>query len=142
MRTHTVQEVVANENVEIRVDMRINTGVKIQANRPDLLVHGKKRSEIIPIEVNIIGQDRLHIVETEKAQKNDVMANESGQEMQCETKTMSYMLAWGRAVISTTENIQSRSVLPIPSRLTARQSCSRERWRAFPLACIAETSRA
>jgi hypothetical protein len=38
LRSHTVQEVVANENVEIRVDTRIKTDIKIQHNRPDLLV--------------------------------------------------------------------------------------------------------
>ncbi|KAI4293355.1 hypothetical protein PAPHI01_2629, partial [Pancytospora philotis] len=41
----------------------------IQANRPDILVHDKKRKEIILIEVGITGQDRLHTVETEKARK-------------------------------------------------------------------------
>ncbi|KAI4290998.1 hypothetical protein PAPHI01_0272 [Pancytospora philotis] len=98
MRTHAVQEVVANENVEIRVDMRINTGIKIQANRPDILVHDKKRKEIILIEVGITGQDRLHTVETEKARKYDVLANKLKQEMQCKTKTISYVMTWDGVV--------------------------------------------
>ena len=38
LRSHSVQEVVANENVEIRVDTRIKTDIKIQHNRPDLFV--------------------------------------------------------------------------------------------------------
>jgi hypothetical protein len=42
LRSHSVQEVVANENVEIRVDTRIKTDIKIQHNRPDLFVYDKK----------------------------------------------------------------------------------------------------
>jgi hypothetical protein len=43
LKSHSVQEVVASENVEIRVDSRIKTDIKIQHNRPDLFVHDKKR---------------------------------------------------------------------------------------------------
>ncbi|KAI5170378.1 hypothetical protein PAEPH01_1380, partial [Pancytospora epiphaga] len=32
-----------NENCEIRVDMRVPTGIKIQANRLDILIYDKKR---------------------------------------------------------------------------------------------------
>jgi hypothetical protein len=39
MRSHSVQVVLANENVEIRVDTRIKTDIKIQHNRPDLFVY-------------------------------------------------------------------------------------------------------
>ena len=35
LRSHSVQEVVANENVEIRVDTRIKTDIKIQHNITD-----------------------------------------------------------------------------------------------------------
>jgi hypothetical protein len=37
MRNHSVQEVMANERAEIRVDTRIKTDIKVQNNRPDLL---------------------------------------------------------------------------------------------------------
>ncbi|KAI5168451.1 hypothetical protein PAEPH01_0143 [Pancytospora epiphaga] len=43
MRLHSIQEIVTNENCEIRVDMRVPTGIKIQANRPDIFVLDKKR---------------------------------------------------------------------------------------------------
>ena len=42
LRSHSVQEVVANENVEIRVDTRIKTDIKIQHNRPDLFAYDKR----------------------------------------------------------------------------------------------------
>ncbi|KAI5177758.1 hypothetical protein PAEPH01_2497 [Pancytospora epiphaga] len=37
--------------------MRVPTGIKIQANRPDIFVLDKKRREIILIEVGITSQD-------------------------------------------------------------------------------------
>ncbi|KAI5154680.1 hypothetical protein ENBRE01_3441, partial [Enteropsectra breve] len=42
------------------------TGIKIQANRPDILVHDKKKKMITIIEIGITSQDRLTTVETEK----------------------------------------------------------------------------
>jgi hypothetical protein len=42
LRSHLVQEVVANENVEIKVDNQIRSYIKLQHNRPDLFVHDKK----------------------------------------------------------------------------------------------------
>ena len=66
LRSHSVQEVVANENVEIRVDTRIKTDIKIQHNRPDLFVYDKKRKEIALIEVGITNFDLITQVENEK----------------------------------------------------------------------------
>ncbi|KAI4292354.1 hypothetical protein PAPHI01_1628 [Pancytospora philotis] len=60
--------------------MRVRTGIMIDANRPDLLVHDKKRCEIILIEVGIASQDRLVTVETEKTRKYGVLANKLGAE--------------------------------------------------------------
>ncbi|KAI5169470.1 hypothetical protein PAEPH01_0742 [Pancytospora epiphaga] len=42
MRSHSVQEIVANENVEIRVDTRVRTVIKVDANRLDIFVYNKK----------------------------------------------------------------------------------------------------
>ena len=41
MKTHSVQEIVANKQVEIRVDTRIQTDIKIENNRPDIFVFDK-----------------------------------------------------------------------------------------------------
>ncbi|KAI5169587.1 hypothetical protein PAEPH01_0837 [Pancytospora epiphaga] len=43
MRSHSIQEIVTNENCEIRLGMRVPTGVQIQANRPNIFVLDKKR---------------------------------------------------------------------------------------------------
>jgi len=86
LRSHSVQEVVANENVEIRVDTRIKTDVKIQNNRPDLFVHDKKRREITLIEVGITNLDLLTQVENEKTRKYDLIANELSLFYRCKVK--------------------------------------------------------
>ena len=67
---------LANDNVEIRVDTRIKTDVKIQHNRPDLFVYDKKKKEITLIEVGITNLDLLTQVENEKTRKYDLVANE------------------------------------------------------------------
>ncbi len=53
MGTPTVHEVIANENVEIRVYTRIKTDIRIQHDRLDFAIHYKKRDEITHIEVEI-----------------------------------------------------------------------------------------
>ncbi|KAL6122464.1 hypothetical protein NUSPORA_00505 [Nucleospora cyclopteri] len=76
IRNHSVQEIVCNEDVEIRVDNRIKTNVKIQCNKPDLFIHDKRKNLIALIEVGITSQDNLQTVETEKLRKYDLLANE------------------------------------------------------------------
>ncbi|KAL6120507.1 hypothetical protein NUSPORA_02757 [Nucleospora cyclopteri] len=76
IRNHSVQEIVCNEDVEIRVDNRIKTNVKIQCNKPDLFIYDKRRSKITLIEVGITTQDNLQTLETEKLRKYDLLSNE------------------------------------------------------------------
>ncbi|KAM0677691.1 hypothetical protein BDAP_001591 [Binucleata daphniae] len=59
LRTHSVQEIIANENAEIRVDTRIKTDIKIKNNKPDIFIHDKKKNEITLIEVGITNLDLL-----------------------------------------------------------------------------------
>ncbi|KAL6121304.1 hypothetical protein NUSPORA_01802 [Nucleospora cyclopteri] len=39
IRNHSVQEIVCNEEIEIWVDNRIKTNVKIKCNNPDLFIN-------------------------------------------------------------------------------------------------------
>lgn len=94
LRTHSVQEVVANDYAEIRVDTRIKTDIKISENRPDIVIFDKKKKEILIIEVGITSQDNLTKVETEKLRKYDVLANELGQMHKCKTKIVPYVMTW------------------------------------------------
>jgi hypothetical protein len=90
MRSHSVQEVLANENVEIRVDTRIKTDIKIQHNRPDLFVYDKKRKEITLIEVGITNLDMLSQVENDKTRKYDSIANY----ITYKYKVVPYVMTW------------------------------------------------
>jgi hypothetical protein len=94
LRTHSVQEISANADVEIRVDTTVATSTKISANRPDLIIHDKKRREIIFIEVGITSQDQLQIVESEKRRKYDILANEMGAMHNCKTRIIPYVITW------------------------------------------------
>ena len=94
LRTHSVQEINANADVEIRVDTTVATSIKQSANRPDIVVHDKKRKEIILIEVGITSQDQLQIVENEKKRKYDILANEMGAMHNCKTRIIPYVLTW------------------------------------------------
>ena len=61
--------------MEIRVDTTVATSTKQNANRPDIVIHDKKRKEIIFIEVGITSQDLLQVTESEKKRKYDILAN-------------------------------------------------------------------
>ncbi|KAM0677311.1 hypothetical protein BDAP_002174 [Binucleata daphniae] len=76
LRSHSVQEVIANENAEIRVDTRIKTDIKIKHDRPDIFVYDKKRNEITLIEIGVTNLDLLTVVENEKLRKYDILAGE------------------------------------------------------------------
>ena len=100
MRTHSVQEIVSNEYVEIKVDTTVKTDIKVQNNRPDIIVHDKKRHEITLIEVGITNQDLLQTVEVEKCRKYDLLAGELGQMYKCKTKIIPYVVSWDGIVTS------------------------------------------
>ena len=51
LRSHSVQETVSNNDVTITVDTRINTAIKIEACKPDILVVDKKSKLITIIEI-------------------------------------------------------------------------------------------
>jgi hypothetical protein len=94
LRTHSVQEIIENENAEIRVDTTIRTDIKIQNNRPDIFIYDKKRKEILLIEVGITNQDLLNVVENEKMRKYDLLANELGLLYKCNTKIIPFVMTW------------------------------------------------
>ncbi|KAL6120530.1 hypothetical protein NUSPORA_02728, partial [Nucleospora cyclopteri] len=93
-RNHSVQEIVCNEEIEIRVDNRIKTNVKIQCNKPDLFIYDKRRSKITLIEVGITSQDNLQTVETAKLKTNDLLANELSLIYKCKAEIIPFVLTW------------------------------------------------
>jgi hypothetical protein len=94
IRTHSVQEINANDDVEIRVDTTVDTSIKISANRPDIIVIDKKRKEITFIEIGITSQDQLITVEAEKQHKYELAAREMGAIHKCKTRIIPYVMTW------------------------------------------------
>ena len=117
LKVHSVQEIVANEFVEIRVDTRIKTDIKIQNNRPNKFVLDKSRKEIIFIKVGITNQDLLQTVETEKTRKYDVLANELSQIYKCKSKIILFVITWD--VVVTKYHKQHNKNLEIPINVQA-----------------------
>ena len=89
-----MQEIIENENAEIKVDTTIRTDVRIQSNRPDIFVFDKKKKEIVLIEVGITNQDILQNVESEKMRKYDLLAKELSLLYKCSTKIIPFVLTW------------------------------------------------
>jgi hypothetical protein len=94
VRIHSVQEVMANERAEIRVDTRVKTDIKVQNNRPGLFVLDKRNNEITIIEVGITSQDQLQKVEAEKYRKYDLLAKELGILYKCRTRIIPHVMTW------------------------------------------------
>jgi hypothetical protein len=98
LKSHSVQEIVSNKFVEIRVDTFIKTDIKIKHNRPDLVVIDKKSKEIIIVEVGITSIDNLQQVETEKLRKYDLIANELSQIYGFKSSIIPYVVTWDGVV--------------------------------------------
>lgn len=94
LRNHSVQEINANENVEIRIDTTVSTTTKQKNNRPDIIVLDKKKKEIIIIEVGITCQDNLNLVEKEKKRKYDILAKELELMYNYKSKIIPYVITW------------------------------------------------
>ena len=98
LRSHSVQEVIANENVEIRIDTRIKTDIKIQHDRPDIFVMDKKKNEITLIEIGITNLDILTQVENEKTKKYNLITNELALSYKCKVKIIQFVMTWNGVV--------------------------------------------
>jgi hypothetical protein len=81
IRNHSVQEYAANDSVEIRVDSRIQSEIKIKYNKPDIFILDKNKKEIIIIEVGITSFDNL-------------LANHTGSLYKYKTRIIPYVTTW------------------------------------------------
>ncbi|KAL4709765.1 hypothetical protein ACJJTC_004601 [Scirpophaga incertulas] len=82
------------EALTLELQTTVATSTKQPVNRPDIIIHDKKRRLITIIEVGITSQDQLTIVENEKKRKYDVLANEMGSMHKCKTRIIPYVLTW------------------------------------------------
>ncbi|EQB62390.1 hypothetical protein NAPIS_ORF00032 [Vairimorpha apis BRL 01] len=86
IRSHSVQEVMSNDNDEIRVDTKISTDIK------------ETITKLLIVEVGMTNQDLLTIVENEKLRKYDLLANELGIIYKSKTKIIPYVMTWDGVV--------------------------------------------
>ena len=61
--------VMENARVCMRTNVAITTHNKVQANKPNIVMHDKKTNEIWIVEVGITSLDRLQETEIEKTRK-------------------------------------------------------------------------
>jgi len=94
IRSHSVQETVSNQEVTINVDTRAYTNIKIQANKPDIIVFDKRNKQITIIEVGITSQNQLKTVEVEKRRKYEILANHLGQIHKMKARIIPWVMTW------------------------------------------------
>ncbi|MGL5717959.1 MAG: hypothetical protein ACRCX2_33460, partial [Paraclostridium sp.] len=94
IRSHSIKEVVSNKHCEIWVDTTIRTEIRIEHNRPDLMIKDKRKNIITLIEVGITNPDLVSQVENEKKRKYDILANELSLLYKCEVVIIPYVLSW------------------------------------------------
>ena len=75
IKNHTLQDLVASRDVEIRVGSRIQANMVIKYNNPDIFIVDEIRKKITIVEVGITGFENLHAFETKKKHKYDLLAN-------------------------------------------------------------------
>ena len=94
LRVHKVDKYMENDRASIRVDTHIITDIKIQFNKPDIIVHDKVKNEIVIIEIGITSADNLKTVEMEKTRKYELLAKELGLIYKCTTRIIPYVFTW------------------------------------------------
>ena len=80
------------------------TDVRIQHDRPDILVIDKRRHEAVIIEIGITSQNLLKQVETQKLHEYDLLAGGVSLLYGCTTKIIPYVLSWDRILTKVTSN--------------------------------------
>src|SRR5690606_1814057 len=76
LKNYKVQNVITNDRVKIKSDVPILTELRIEHNKPDLMIHDLRTKEIILIEVGITNKNILPTTELTKSRKYELLANE------------------------------------------------------------------
>src|SRR5699024_772951 len=75
LKNYKVQNVICNERVKIKSDVPVTTELRIEHNKPDLMIHDLKRKEIILVEVGITSKHILATTETTKGRKYELFSS-------------------------------------------------------------------
>ena len=94
LRSHKVDKFLENSRASIKVDTIISTDIRIQYNKPDIVVHDKAKNEIIIIEIGITSKDNLKTVEMEKTRKYELLGKELALIYKCDVQIIPYVFTW------------------------------------------------
>ncbi|EQB60876.1 hypothetical protein NAPIS_ORF01553 [Vairimorpha apis BRL 01] len=81
IRSYSVQEVMSDDNAEIRVDTRISTDIKINNNKPDINVLYKKNKKFLIVEKKPSLEEYIQSLMLKKTLENDAGEKELGKTM-------------------------------------------------------------
>ncbi|XP_029655022.1 uncharacterized protein LOC115228605 [Octopus sinensis] len=116
LKAHSVQSVVENSRVEIRVDMTLQTDIEVKNNKPDIFVLDKMKNEITIIEVGVTSQDRLKQVEVEKLHKYDLLAGELAQIHKAKVTIVPVVLTWDGVVTKFYKSYMKKLNIEVPTK--------------------------
>ncbi|XP_029656213.1 uncharacterized protein LOC115230138 [Octopus sinensis] len=116
LKTHSVQSIVANEAVEIRVDATISTDTHVHNNKPDIFVWDKIKNTITLIEIGITSQQILKKVEVEKSHKYDLLASELALIHKAKVNIVPIVLTWDAIVSKYYKQYQNGLKIEYPVR--------------------------
>jgi hypothetical protein len=94
LKVHRVDKYVENDRASIKTDTHILTDVRIQFNKPDIVVYDKMLNEIIIVEIGVTSIDNLKTVEMEKTRKYELLAKELGLIYKATTRIIPYVFTW------------------------------------------------
>ncbi|KAI5150636.1 hypothetical protein ENBRE01_1614 [Enteropsectra breve] len=117
LKNYKVESVIENNNVLIKTDLPIFTELKIQANKPDILIHDKIRNVITIIEIGVTNKELLKKVEKEKKWKYALLARELKNMYKCEVNIIPYVMTWEGLV--TTKHAHYVQMMRLPRKIEA-----------------------
>ncbi|XP_040064893.1 uncharacterized protein LOC120838856 [Ixodes scapularis] len=109
-------KVISNDRVNIKSDVKIETELFLEYNKPDLMIHDRRTKEITLIEVGITNTKILARTELRKSQNYDLLKNEF-MVPGCKVITLPVVMSWDGLV---TKHFKSyRKQLEVTDRLMA-----------------------
>ena len=106
-----------NARVSVMTNKAVMTHNRVQANKPDIVLHDKEKNEIWIIEVGITSSDRLQETEIMKGRKYGLLASELAAMYKARVNVVPYVMTWDGLV--TTYHEKYRKTLGISKYVEA-----------------------
>ncbi|XP_040078325.1 uncharacterized protein LOC120850049 [Ixodes scapularis] len=76
LKNYKVEKVISNDRIKIKSDIKMETALSLEYNKPDLMIHDRRTKEIPLVEVRITNKIILAKTELRKSRRYDVLKNE------------------------------------------------------------------